>query len=432
MNRPDPGADAMPAPRPLWTAQFAVLLLCGLANFTAIGAVSPLVPRYVKDELGASDFMVGLLVAIYAVSAVLVRPGAAGLSNRRGRRVLVVSGAAISGVSLILYAVAPNFIALVPARLLTGVGQALYFTGAATMVAELAPENRRGEAVSYFSVAVYLGTGFGPLLGELLRDAASVATGFVAAGVVGLSAAAIGTRTTETLTPAQRVVGRSRFEFNRAALAPGMVLALGMVANVVFASFMPLYADELGMSGVGLVYAVYAVTIIGVRVLGARLPDVLGPGLAGTLATVIIAIGMALIAVVRSEVTLYIGAVVFAIGISFHYPSLMALVVNRASAEERSGAVASFTAFFDVASGIGGLLVGAVVTFGGYRSAFATAALCAVAGLFLLRTVVLRQPGPTAPSPGSAPIPASGTDERVRGPRLLTIAHVVDRRKRGT
>lgn len=405
------GARVGPAPAGrLWTPKFAVLLATGLANFVTMGAVAPLVPRHVKDELGAGDFFVGLLVAVYAVSAVVVRPASAGWSNRRGRRALVVAGAAISGVSLLLYAAAPNFAALVPARLLTGVGQAVYFTGAATMVAELAPEHRRGEAVSYFSVAVYLGTGFGPLLGEVLQDAASTRWGFVTAGLVGLLAAVIGTRTAETLEPAQRQERATRFEFSRSALAPGTVLALGMVGSVVFGSFMPLYGDELGMSSVGLVYALYALTVIGVRVFGARVPDVLGPARAGTVATVVIAIGMALIAGFRSPAGLYAGTVVFAVGISFHYPALMALVVNRATPEERSSVVASFTAFFDVATGFGGLLVGAVVSVGGYRSAFVAAAACALVGLLVLRTVALRPDSGPAPAADGVLVPASGTE----------------------
>lgn len=390
----------------LWTPSFLVLMLAGFANFFSQGVVAPLLPRYVKDELGGSDLVVGVVVALIAVSAIIARPSAAAISNRRGRRLLVVSGAAISGTSILLYAVAPSLVVLVPARLLTGVGQALYFTGAATMVTELAPDSRRGEAVSFFSVSVYLGAGLGPALGESIQQASSIAWGFVAAGVIGLTGSVVGLRTRETLDPDDRETDGVRFSISTAALAPGLVLALGMLGSVGFAAFMPLYADELGLDGAQWVFLVYALTVIVVRIFGARLPDVLGPARSGTLATVIIAIGLGCIAVVHRPIGLYAGTVVFALGISFHYPSLMTLVVNRATARERSAVVATFTAFFDVATGLGGLLMGSAATVGGYRAAFATGAVSALVALVLLRLVVLA-PGrdATVADGGSGPLP---------------------------
>ena len=55
---------------------------------------------------------------------------------------------------------------LVLLRVVTGFGEAGFFVGAATMITDLAPVERRGEAVSYWSVAVYGGLAFGPVLGD--------------------------------------------------------------------------------------------------------------------------------------------------------------------------------------------------------------------------------------------------------------------------
>src|SRR5919112_914537 len=80
--------------------------------------------------------------------------------------------------------------ALVLLRVLTGVGEAAVFVGAATAVQDLAPPSRRGEAASYFSVAVYGGLALGPALGEAVLDGAgSDAAWLVSAG--GCLAAAV-------------------------------------------------------------------------------------------------------------------------------------------------------------------------------------------------------------------------------------------------
>ena len=72
-----------------------------------------------------------------------------------------------------------------------GLGEACFFVGATTMATDLAPEERRGEAVSYWSVALWGGLAFGPVLGELLLDGSNYDLVWYVAGALGLTAAAV-------------------------------------------------------------------------------------------------------------------------------------------------------------------------------------------------------------------------------------------------
>jgi MFS family permease len=355
-----------------------------------MGAVTPLLPRFVKDSLGEGDIVVGLVVAVLAVSAVLVRPALGGISDRRGRRFVTAAGAAITAVSFALYAI-PTLVVLFPARLLTGIGQALFFTGATTMVTELAPNHRRAEAVSYFSIALYLGGGVGPAIGEGIARTSSIRWGFEAAAGIALLTTIISLRLAETRTAEHRNTAWAPSKWlHRAAVGPGCVFALGAACNVAFASFMPLYADELGMSGAASVYLVFMTVVILVRLFGARLPDLLGPSRCGTVASLLIAVGMAIVAGLGSSLGLYIGGVALAIGVSFLFPALMTLVVDRTLVKERASAVATFTMFNDIAAGFGGFVMGAVAFAAGYRASFATAAGFALCALALLHGLVVR------------------------------------------
>ncbi len=67
-----------------------------------------------------------------------------------------------------------------------GLGEACFFVGATTMATDLAPEERRGEAVSYWSVALWGGLAFGPVLGELLLDGSDYDLVWYVAGALGL------------------------------------------------------------------------------------------------------------------------------------------------------------------------------------------------------------------------------------------------------
>jgi predicted MFS family arabinose efflux permease len=70
---------------------------------------------------------------------------------------------------------------------------------------------------------------------------------------------------------------------------------------------------------------------------------------------------------------------------SLLYPALLILALYGVSDAERASVVGTFSSFFDASQGLGALICGAVVAVTGDRGAFATGAVCAVAGLIVLR-----------------------------------------------
>ena len=257
----------------------------GLAYFMALGVVLPVVPQYVKHRLGGGSIAVGVAVGALFVGAVLLRPYAGRLGDRFGRRVLIVSGALVVAVSVSLYGAVPSLGFLIFARALTGLGEAAFFVGAASMVADLAPVQRRGEAFSYWSVAVYGGLAFGPALGETIRDSAGISTVWLVAGGLGVLAAVLGTFTREVERP-EGAPTDSRI-VNRAAVGPGIVLLAGLISLAAFTAFVPLYVDDIGLGSADVVFLLYGGLVLLVRVIGARIPDRLGGRTGGTAALVL-------------------------------------------------------------------------------------------------------------------------------------------------
>src|SRR4051812_36299406 len=141
----------------LLTPQFLTVTASGALYFLSLGMVLPVLPQYVEGELGGDTLRVGIAVGAFAVGAVLLRPYAGRLGDRYGRRILVIVGAFTVATSAALYPFATNLGILVAVRVLGGLGEAAFFVGAGTMIADLAPVERRGEAISYWSVAVYSG-----------------------------------------------------------------------------------------------------------------------------------------------------------------------------------------------------------------------------------------------------------------------------------
>jgi len=365
--------------------RFALVVSSAAFYFVGIGMLAPVLPRYVKSVLHGGGLQVGVAVGAFAVSAALLRPGVGRVGDRRGRRLLVVGGCVTVGLSVFGYGL-DGLAALVVMRLISGAGEAAVFVGAATSAQDLAPPDRRGQAASLFSIAVYGGIAVGPPIGEWIYHTRGDYPVWLVAGSLCLVAALIGATLPPWVEPPSpdSSPGPHRF-FHPAAVRPGVVLMLGAMGYAGFSSFVPLYADRIGLKGAGPVFIEYAVIVLAVRVFASRLPDVLGVRRGPLVALALQAAGLASMGLWVSPTGLYVSTAVYACGVSLLYPALFPAVVDVAPQAERSHAIGTFTLFFDLSQGLGALLLGAVVTATTERGAFIAAGCASALGWWLHR-----------------------------------------------
>jgi len=377
----------------LVTPAFLVITAAAFAYFTSVGIVLPVLSRFVKGPLHGNNFSVGLVTGAFSFSAVVLRPFAGRLGDRRGRRLLVATGAAVASAAVAGYAGATAIGLLIALRLLNGTGEAFFFTGSMTAINDLAPDDRRGEAVSFFTVSVYSGLALGPFLGESIL----VHWGFHAvwwtSSALALAAAVVALKMPDTRPAAETAADgvqdpvclpRKRGLVHPGGLIPGLVLASSVWGFTGLSSFGPLYALQAGLSGSRLLFGLYALTILAIRILGARVPDRLGFRRTATISLFVSVVGLLTMASKAVPPALYTGVFLFAVGQALAFPSLISLVAGRVPAAERGAAIATFTAFLDIAFGFGPLSLGLVAQGFGYQAVFLASALFAVGGIVLL------------------------------------------------
>jgi predicted MFS family arabinose efflux permease len=241
-------------------------------------------------------------------------------------------------------------------------------------------------------VAVFGGLGVGAPLGEAVYHDHGPVPVWVLAG----AACAI-TCILAFWVPPQPVGGEPgaavrRGILQRDAIRPGIVLALAMTGYAAFATFVPVYVHDIGMADAGGVLALYAFVILAVRIIGGRLPDRLGAVRVAMTALTVLSAGLVCMAVFASPAGLYASTLVFTLGQSLVYPSLLPLAIGPAPPVERTHAMATFTLFFDVSQGVGAVVLGAVVALSGERAAFVVAAAVVASGVLLLRRRGLSAP----------------------------------------
>ena len=387
-------------PNRLITGPFLSVTVTAFVFFFYIGMVLVTVPRLIEDELGYGEFGIGLAIATFAIAAVTARPFLGRLTERYGRRALMMCGALLAAAAGAMLGLATELWHVLVLRAVMGLGEAALFVAAATLIADLSPPNRRAEAASYFSVAVYGGIGIGPTLGEwVLGDDRYALTFLVASGFATLAAVTVlGVPRRVDRSSAPTAEGKPPL-FHRAALWPGVVLACGIAGFSVFSAFIPEHARAVGLAGSAGLFMVYSVVSLSLRLFGATMPERFGEHRMVTVAMVALAAGLLVMAAFAEPWALWVGAALMGVGMAFMYPSLMANVINRVGDNERASALSSFTMFFELGTVLGGVALGAVGEIFTKRAGFLGGAVLAMVGLVLLwRTVVAAPFVPDAPT----------------------------------
>jgi multidrug resistance protein len=162
-----------------------ILLLTVLLDLIGFGIVLPLLPTYAKD-LGANPFMIGLIAAIFSIMQFIFSPLWGKLSDKIGRRPVMLISIFITAVSYLVFAQAATIPLLIFARGLSGIGSA-NIAAAQAYITDVTDSKSRSGAMGMIGAAFGIGFIIGPLVGGLLKHNYGIQTvGYVSAALITL------------------------------------------------------------------------------------------------------------------------------------------------------------------------------------------------------------------------------------------------------
>lgn len=177
----------MPAPK---SASVAFIFVVLLLDTLGIGLIIPVLPRLIDEivegDLANASRYYGALVALYSMMQFLFAPILGALSDRFGRRAVILSSLLGAALNYLLLAFAPNLAWLVVGRIIAGLTGAS-FSAATAYIADVTPAEKRAAAFGLVGAAFGLGFIIGPALGGLLGGVSLRAPFLVAAGLNGLN-----------------------------------------------------------------------------------------------------------------------------------------------------------------------------------------------------------------------------------------------------
>jgi len=160
---------------------FASLFFATATAQLGLGIISPILPLYAKT-FAASATEIGLVFTAFSVSRALLGPFVGRLSDRIGRRPLILGGLLLyAGVS-VLYASAASLWMLGVFRFIHGIASVMVTPIAQAYVGDLTPKGREGRYLNAFYSSQFIGMAFGPLLGGVIGGTWSYAMAFYAMG----------------------------------------------------------------------------------------------------------------------------------------------------------------------------------------------------------------------------------------------------------
>ncbi len=146
-----------------------ILMFNMFITMGGIGMIIPVLPKYL-EIFGVGGQVLGFLIASFALAQFILSPIAGNLSDRYGRKIFIIIGLVIYGLSQILFGLATEVWILFVGRFLTGVGGAFIMPPIMAYVADITTEEERGKGMGLLGAAISLGFMIGPGIGGFLAE----------------------------------------------------------------------------------------------------------------------------------------------------------------------------------------------------------------------------------------------------------------------
>lgn len=327
------------------------------------------------QQIGAGEGEIGRIMAMQAIGAILVWPLVGTVMDRRGRRVVIVSGVALFVLAVALYlsvsTLGPRVYAI---RLIDGAAATMWYTALFTYAADLVPEQRRAEGLAVFGVSGLIPLGLGAFSGDVILASA----GFREVFIVALALAVLGLLFCLPLRDVSRAhtgqTARSgsllRNASDRNLLSLWVAAFTFFVGVVVVFTFVKTFIVAKGIGSMGSFFGAYATTAVLLRVFLGWLPDRLGARRMVGISMSFYACGFIALALADTSVGVLIAGLLLGAGHGYTFPVLLSLVVTRSPAEERGAATAFFMALDWLSLLVAGPMVGYAIEHIGYGQSF--------------------------------------------------------------
>jgi MFS family permease len=372
------------------TRDFVLAFLSQFMFCFAFSMLIPTLPIYLS-RLGSREGEIGVLIGVLSFSSVVLRPSVGKILSKVPEKRFMVAGSLLSAVTSVGYLVTFPFWPFLLVRLLQGVGYGFFFTASNTWIANISPETRRGQSVSYFYLSLNIPFALAPAFGMFLINEFSFSLLFwVSTGLYVLSVVFLLGLRKKDVTPSFTPASRPGSSIHRDLLPPSIMAFLVSIIWGTVTTFFPLFALGHGVTNPGFVFTVLAVVLILTRIAGSRSLDLFRRDLILLPCLVMYGVSMTLLVFSRTLPMFLVVAALWGGAHALLYPTLVAMAIDKAGSS-KGLALAVFTAVSDLGLGLGPVIMGVILRWTSYPIMFLCVVLTGIINLSYFLTFVRRK-----------------------------------------
>ncbi|MEO0572470.1 MAG: MFS transporter [Bacteroidota bacterium] len=346
---------------PIYNRRFGLLCLSSLLFSSSYNLLIPELPGYLSG-LGGSKY-IGLIISLFTLTAGLSRPFSGLLTDKIGRRPVMLFGATVCLICGFMYPILGTVAGFLFLRLLHGFSTGFTPTAIAAYVSDIVPANRWGEAFGIQGVFFTSGLALGPALGSTIKLHHSYDILFYSSSVMALLSMLLLYNLRETL------VERTRFEWQMLKISkndiisttvfvPVLITFLAYFAFGMVLTLIPDWSDFLGFQNKGSFFVAFTIASLAIRFLAGSASDRMGRKVIAQVGLLILTSALLLMVFLQTKTGLLSAAIIYGLAMGILSPTLNAWTVDLSPTNKRGKGISTMFIALEAGIGLGALLSG--------------------------------------------------------------------------
>lgn len=343
----------------IFSRSFVLIFFASLLMFTAFYILLPTLPVFLTKNLDMDEGKTGIILAVYTLAALLIRPFTGYMIDRYGRRLFYIASVLLFALVFAGYPLAGIFAWMLMVRFIHGLVWGVATTTGSTLIVDIVPAARRGEGIGFYGLAMTIPMAIGPLAGLQLTQNNNYTMMFLIAGLLALAGFVL---TLLIKYPAVPYNGKTSFSFRNLLESTSLPVTLNLLlVNISYGglvSFISIYALKTGIGYTGIFFIVFAFGITLARIYMGKIFDRHGPKALVITGILFLAAGHSLLGLIISTPGFMIAGFIIGLGSGIVFPAFQAMVNNIVPPRRRGAANSTLFSGLDLGIGLGMLITG--------------------------------------------------------------------------